>query len=298
MVSVTPVPKAVTARPVATRPVAVEARNCPNASAFSQQYINKPSSRFDVRCGPQAEPPVTYGRGGEKHSTVTSVPDDTRVVPRHVYDKRQNTTNVSVPSGYRTVWKDDRLNPHRAERTLRPAAVEGGVRVPSGYRLVDWDDNRLNLQRGVRTAQGDAQTAQIWSNTLPRTLKPVATQPRVVVVPANAAPMQVNQTIVTRFSTRSAPATMARTTTRTTARTTGATGGKRLYVRVAIYAAEADARSTAQALARAGLPMRLGTVKPSGKKVVLAGPFASDAQAMAALGQVRGAGFRKARISK
>jgi len=66
---------------------------------------------------------------------------------------------------------------------------------------------------------------------------------------------------------------------------------------VATYATENDARSVAQSLARSGLPMRLGTVKSSGNKMVLAGPFASKAEAKAALKKVRGAGYRKARLS-
>ena len=240
-----------------------------------------------MRCGPQAEPPVTYGRG-EKHSAASVAPD-TRVVPRHVYDNRQNTNNVTVPSGYKTVWDDGRLNPNRAEMTLNPAQVQGVITVPSGYKIVDWEDNRLNLNRGIRTVQGDAQTNQIWSNTVPRTLLPVPTNAQIVTVPTGTARAQDPQTTVARVSTRSAPAT---------APSGPKQGGKRIYVRVATYGAEAEARSVARSLAQTGLPMRLGTVKPSGKRVVLAGPFASKAEAKAALGKVRGAGYRKARLTK
>lgn len=45
------------------------------------------------------------------------VAGDVRVVPKHVYDNRKNS-KVKVPKGYRTVWKDERLNPHRAEQTF------------------------------------------------------------------------------------------------------------------------------------------------------------------------------------
>lgn len=235
-----------------------------------------------MRCGSQSEPTVTY-RQDNRQSAGGGV-QETRVVPRHVSDNRQNTTNVGVPKGYKTVWEDDRLNPHRAERTLRPAQVRGVVNVPNGYKLVDWDDNRLNLRRGFRTAEGDAQTNQVWTNTVPRTLVETPTRARIVTVPRGTARVQDPQTVVTRVSTRSAPAAPS--------------GGKRIYLRVEVYATDAEARANAKALARSGLPMSLATVKSSGKKVVLAGPFTSDTAAKAALQQVRGAGFRNARLSK
>jgi len=266
-----------------TQPSA-QAGNCPNASTFSQQYINNQNGRYSVRCGPQAEPPVTYGQGDRQSSANLS--SGARVMPRQVYENRQNTTNVKVPSGYKTVWEDDRLNPRRAEWTLRPAQVQAGVAVPNGYNVVDWEDGRLNPNRGVRTAQGNSQTSQIWSNTVPRTLLTVPAGPSVRNIPGETATVQAADTVVARVSTRSAPATAP------------ATGGKRIYVRVAIYADESDARTTANALARAGLPMNIAKVRSSGKKAVLAGPFASDAEARSALGQVKNAGFRRARLSK
>ena len=269
-----------------------------------------------MRCGPQDEAPITYGRRVEQQSYLTApsavspsapyvpqssegVPPQTRVVARHVYDKRQNTTNVVVPSGYRAVWKDDRLNPHRTERRLKPAQVQGVVTVPSGYKLVDWEDNRLNLRRGVRTAAGDTQSDQIWKRTLPRTPVVVPTRGQIVTVSADSARVQDEQTtakygVFTRLSTRSGPSAAAPAVTRSAT----AAAQKPRYVRVATYTADAQARSAAQALVQSGLPIRLGTLKPSGKRVVLAGPFSSNAQAKAALNKVRRAGFSGAKLSK
>ncbi len=272
---------------------------CANASAFSQQYINKGPG---VRCGPQAEPPVTYGRGWDRQSalrprgqggtlSITSVSPDTRVVPRHVYDRNRNSNNFPVPEGYRPVWSDDRLNPHRAERTLRPAQIRSVATVPPGYRRVVRDDNRLNPNRGPRTAAGDAQTDRIWTRTVPRTLVQPPTDRPVVTVPREVAKSPAETQRRLRLSTRSAPGASGAPVT---------ASAPQRYVRVATYDSDGDARQTAQALARSGLPMRLGTAVRRGTathRVVLAGPFASQEQAHAALEQVRAAGFPGARLT-
>jgi hypothetical protein len=73
-----------------------------------------------------------------KNAASKGVGSTARVVPRHVYQNRRNTTNVSVPKGYRKVWQDDRLNPRRAEQTLGGHAKMGTIwtnTVPR--RLVD-----------------------------------------------------------------------------------------------------------------------------------------------------------------
>ncbi len=280
------------------------AGNCSNASAFSKQYINSTNGRNSIRCGPQAEPPVTY-RQGEKRSSAelpaaapsapstANLSSAARVMPPHVYQNRQNTANVSVPSGYKPVWDDDRLNPKRAEWTMRPAKAEPGVAVVRGYKVINWGDGRLNPNRGLRTAQGEAQTDQIWSNTVPRTLLKVPAGTRVRTVPG-AMTVQDPETLVTRLSTRSAPSSGS-TTPPATPRSTS---GKRIYVRVAVYANEGDARTAALALKRTGMPLNIAKVRSSEKRAVLVGPFGSDAEARTALAQVKNAGFRRARLSK
>ena len=275
-------------------PAATTGGGCSNASAFSQQFINKSG----VRCGPQTESPITYGSGRKSSSLgatpaapaaavpVARVSLNTRVAPRHVYDNRQNTQNVEVPKGFRPVWTDDRLNPHRAERTLRPAITVSRFEPPTGFRAVERNDDRLNPNRGMRTAAGDAQSDAIWQRTLPRTLRPVPTDAQIVTVPrtnksyTNLAPRPNRLTI----STRSGP------TAPVEAR----------YVRVAAFETDAAARQAAKSLSGTGLSLNVGTVRRgSGTyKVILAGPFTSQEQASAALTRVQGAGYSGARLTK
>ncbi|WP_245510586.1 SPOR domain-containing protein [Antarcticimicrobium sediminis] len=273
---------------------------CSNASAFSQQFINKGAG---VRCGPQAEPPITYGRGGDRqsvlmprgaraHMAVAAVSPETRVVPRHVYDRRRNTTSVSVPDGYKPVWSDDRLNPHRAERSLRPAQPRAISGPPRGYLAATRDDDRLNTRRGPRTAQGDARTDRIWTRTVPRELVPQPTDRQIVIVPKELAksPAEAERAGLLRISTRNAPVTAG------APRVSVAPGR---YVRVATYGSDQEARQVAQALAQDGLPMRLGSVRrgQATHRVVLAGPFADSTTAQAALRQARAAGFSGAHLN-
>lgn len=257
---------------------------CSNASPLSQRYINRTP---DVRCGPQAEPPVTYGRGWDKQSSLgAGVSPETRAVPRHVYDNRRNTRSVSVPAGYRPIWSDDRLNPYRAERRLTPAQLRAGSAPPAGYRAVARADDRLNPNRGPRSAAGNAQADRIWTRTVPRTLAPLPTDRQIVTVPREIAksPAEAERKTLIRLSTRSAPVKAAE---------------PRRYVRVATFGSEAQARQAAQAMARGGLPMRLGTVQRGGatQRVVLAGPFTSAAQAQDALQRVRAAGYSGATLN-
>ncbi len=179
-----------------TRPRVV----CPNASPFSQQFINE-----GARCGPQKLPPVPPRAAARKRAVALA--PDTRIIPRHVYENRQNTIAVSVPKGYRPVWKDGRLNPHRAERTARPGRIVASAVVPRGFRRVDRGDDRYNTRRGAATAQGDAQTDMIWTRTVPRRLIRKPVQADVVKLPNGSlvSPAEARPGLYLRLSTRSAP---------------------------------------------------------------------------------------------
>ncbi|WP_372886217.1 SPOR domain-containing protein [Shimia sp.] len=140
------------------------------------------TSKHVVRCGPQSELPYTPGTGnptapppriiyqrqgglsgpaspapgtivrqGEIASTV-------RVVPRHVYEARLLANDdAAVPEGYRRVFDDGRLNPHRAEQTFA----------------------------------GKAAMDAIWGEKLPRKLKPATAAPGALsVVSTRSAPAE------------------------------------------------------------------------------------------------------------
>lgn len=214
------------------------------------------------------------------------------MVQTHVYQARRHSQGLTAPAGYRTVWEDDRLNLHRAERGLKPAVITGMVEVPQGYVLASRDDDRLNTQRALRTEAGNAQSDLIWTRTVPRTLVALPLDRPVINLSTNTARSQAEtqEGLVLRLSTRSAPGAAPTFAARTSRR----------YVRAATYADPAAARAAAQGLAASGLPVRLGSVTRKGQvyKVVLAGPFRAEAAAEAALTKVRAAGYSGARLSK
>lgn len=283
--TLSPAKRAQGPQPTATQPAPVIAitphgseeqpvETAPTASAVQP----KPKPRRVAIASPKGstvKPPAPQAR------------ENTRVVRRHIYQARQSNNNFKVPNGYRRVWADDRLNPHRAERTLRPSVLTQRVKPPAGYRDV-WDDDRLNTQRARATDAGNARTDQLWTRTLPRTLIKQPVRAKTVTIPSQAkrakSPLWEPQTAktVTRVSTRSATAIAPR------------------YIRVAVFQSEDQASATAQALARDGLPMRLGRVQRKGQtlRVVLAGPFTDQSRADAALSKLRAAGFPKAKLSK
>ncbi|MEW2915039.1 SPOR domain-containing protein [Leisingera sp. JC11] len=260
---------------------------CEGLSDISRQYSNSPG----VRCGPQDSAPVTYGGQEIGPQSSLRLTPNTRVVQTHIYQDRRLSNSFTVPKGYRPVWTDGRLNPHRAERTMRPAVVTGFAQAPAGYEVVEREDGRMNPRRGLRTPEGDAQMAQIWTNGVPRKLvalppdRPTVILPRDArVSPAEAQPKGL------RLSTRSAPGAAAPEQLATSRR----------YVRAATYADPAEAKAAARKLAASGLTVRLGSVSRKGQpyKVVLAGPYRDKAQAAAALAKVQRAGFSGARLSK
>ncbi|WP_411974637.1 SPOR domain-containing protein [Sulfitobacter faviae] len=299
---------------------------CPGASPLSQRYMRR-GDGYSVRCGPQAEPIVTgrlapsspqRGTAPQPYRSASMMPGvaaaparivapaavaapvvnakparavgtQTRIVPKHVAINRVNTTNVKVPKGYRKVWEDDRLNPHRAEQTLEGRAdmllvwtqtlprrlvnkatgEDVTAKVPLIYPYLDIETQRRKLGR-VKIVERDGQVVKRvlrYRNAAPihRDARPIKTAPV--------------------YSSRSAPAAQPST--------------KAGYVQVGVFGSPANAQRAARQIAALGLPARVGKQTRGGRTYhsVQAGPIAGGS-AQAALGQLRRAGYRDAYLRR
>ena len=138
---------------------------------------------------------------------------------------------------------------------------------PRGYKLA-WKDDRLNPQRGIGTAAGQAAQDQVWTRDVPAVL--VAAAPQTAAAPAL-------RTSVSTMSSPQAPTA----------------GNGAAYVQIGTFGQPANATGTAARLTALGLPVSTARITRSGKalQIVYAGPFGTAAAAQAALSAVRGAGF-------
>lgn len=153
-----------------------------------------------------------------------------------------------------------------SRHATRPPAVAATIAVPEGYRLA-WDDDRLNPLRGQGSAQGQAQQDQIWTRKVPA---------EAVVDAQPVAPQRRSGLTV---STKGAP--------QAAVDATAAVRG--LYIQVGAFGDPANAQGSTARLQAAGLPVAISRAR--GLQVVMAGPFASQAEAARALSIARGAGF-------
>lgn len=267
---------------------------CQGASPISSRYINS-GVRGPVRCGPQAEPiignngPVAV-TGRVQGSTITG---QTRVVPKHVYIDRLNTNNTVVPEGYRPAWKDDRLNPYRAEQTLNGHVAMQLIwtsKVPR--RLINQTNGAdVTAKMPLVYPYTDIATQQ-------RELGTVTLERRQGVLVKR---IQRNPGATYRaptVSSRSAPAQAAPVAApvRATPKAQQPKGERisgKGYVHLGTYTGADSAQQAAQRAMRMGLPARIGTFNRSGQqmRMVLVGPFNTPAAQKSALAKMRGAGF-------
>ncbi|APE45283.1 hypothetical protein BOO69_04275 [Sulfitobacter alexandrii] len=289
---VTPEPVVIAPAPVAPVQTATRvAGACPGASALSSQYL-RGAPGVVVRCGPQAERIVASG-GASRRGAVAVAADDieitahTRIVPKHVAQNRINTIDgVRVPKGYKEVWDDGRLNPHRAEQTLagrsdmlliwtqtvprrlidRRTGRDMTASVPLVYPYLDIVTQRRQLGE-VTIVQRDGKLAK-------RIIRNAGTAKRKPVYSSRSAPQAAQPQ-----ASAKAPAL----------------AGKR-FVQIGTYGNPANARRAAQTVARIGMAARIGKHNRGGTTymTVQAGPFQSASALRNAVQQLRGAGYRDA----
>lgn len=215
--------------------------NCAGLDPLAQQLMVTRNG-MSVRCGPQeTSPSSTYVLPGASAVVASAVP---RQIPREV--------SVGGLASVVTTSK----------------SPEGGWRPA-------FDDGRLNPYRGPRSAYGDTQMAQRWTEGVPMQMAaPPGT--RVIYVPV--APSQA-----TVSSKSVAP---AKTATRP-----GALSGKR-FVQVGSFGVPANAEAAKARLRALGLPVATG--KAGRLTVIYAGPFSSAAALKQALVSAKSAGFSDA----
>jgi len=137
-----------------------------------------------------------------------------------------------------------------------------------------WADDRLNPYRGLGTATGWAQQAQVWTQKVP-----AKTHADVARKKAQSGARLTASTMSAGGQTQAAP-------------------GGRIYVQVGTFGQPANAQNAAGRLAGMGLPVASAKGMRGGQQLVaiMAGPFASAADASAALSLARSAGFGDAFI--
>ena len=284
---------------------------CTGASAISQQYLRR--GNFPVRCGPQTKPilgaristaPTPRGASAATVSRQVaaaqgpiSVSPDRRIVPRHVAVNRVNTTNVTVPEGYRTVWTDGRLNPKRAEQSLAGHAAMSLIwtstvprrlinqangadvtaSVPLVYPFTDYTRQQLELWQ-VTIVQRDGQTMKRILRNAPGGVIPEPSQARV----ANVQRQPV-------YSSRSARQAIPKSKHAQPKAEAAANG----FVQVGSFSDASAAHQLARQVQRMGIPVRVGRYTRDGQttRLVIAGPFGGEGDVSRAVKRLRGAGY-------
>lgn len=163
------------------------------------------------------------------------------------------------------------------------------VQIPKGYEPV-WDDNRLNPLRAEQSVEGYQQSQRTVTAEVPRQQASVSNsqrikQPRIV----SQAPVKTRPVQFVYASTSSGTAAKAE-------RAPKAVPAVQIFVQVAQFNDAAQARASAQRMARTGVPTRMGKKVRGGTAVqlVLAGPFTSRSNARKAVQAARRAGFANA----
>jgi cell division protein FtsN len=283
--------------PKRVAPARIEAPKMASACAnfgASSKYM----TGAGLRCGPQAESPISFNDGSSG-----------MVVAAPVIERAPVNVPVPVVVSPRSVAPQTRIVP----KHVYAAQVEAkqGVRVPAGYRPV-WEDDRLNPRRAQQTAAGKAQMELVWTNTVPRKLIDQRTgkdvtryQPNVVYPSTNLADQQradayayigKSPVVATKNTPRKVVKSRAVVSSKSAPATKPVRASGKKYVQVGTFGVPANAQRTAARLQNSGLPVRIGRYSKGGKQyqIVMAGPFGTAHQLSAALSTARRAGFSDA----
>ena len=168
----------------------------------------------------------------------------------------------------------------------QPQAVQQPV--PPGFRPA-WTDDRLNPHRGERTDTGSAQMRLVWSNTVPQVLINAATGQPVtarearalgITLPYGSAPEAYRDTSQRPAASANAPA--------------AGQPASYVQVATFAVDANARNTSVALQARGLPVRLGHTTMRGQPVQVVMAGPYANRAAAQEALAQVRAMGFRDA----
>lgn len=285
---------------------------CPNASAIAQQYLQR--GNYNVRCGPQTSPITGSAHGAQasgqpsktqsvamarsEPSGPIAVSPHRRIVPRHVAVNRVNTTDLSVPEGYRQVWDDGRLNPRRAEQSLaghremtliwtstvprrllnRADGRDVTASVPLVYPYVDYERQQAELGQ-VTIVQRNGQVLKRVVRNTRRALTPNANRQARVATVARAP-------VYSSRSAAPAPQKSQR------AQPKGEVVG-RGFVQIGAFRNSDAAHARAKKIQRMGLPVRVGLYTKEGHttRLVIAGPFNGQGAVDGVIRRLRNAGY-------
>lgn len=293
-------PRAVAAAPKPQRSAAatVQRHNaCPASSPYGAKVTLTDGRRsvlcssdpgFDVRAAanrvqtagnapqPQMQPRIQAGTRQVALTSGTGYTPKRAYLPEVNYSGNGYQCPASAPVARRFAVRGGgttvRCTALGAAGSVPVLAAGTDIVVPEGYRKA-WKDDRLNPNRGVGTAQGQAQQDQIWTRDVPAKAVTTTTKRKVYATSSSNMPRQS-----------------------TGGQAKGVTG--RYFVQVGTFGEAANAARTALRLQGLGLPVAKSRITSNGRQlqIVLAGPFGDAGAANAALTAARRSGFGDAFI--